>query len=258
MGMDPKKEEPMSTTTSSHHVFGRQPRPDSERVLDLGRLLIGLVIVAVGGLYLLESAGVLDAGETIGDWWPSVIVLAGLLTLAERPPAVTRALILVAIGVVGLLFSTDVFDESAWAYVWPAAVVVAGLLVLTRWKGRLIPGTVADDEVLRSTAVFSGSKLASRAPDFRGAWLTAIFGGVELDLREAVPAPEGATVNATVAFGGAEIFVPRGWKVSVKSTPIFGGVEDKTHGSPMVPEDAPKLFVDAVCIFGGVEIKHEK
>jgi len=61
----------------------------------------------------------------------------------------------------------------------------------------------------------------------QGAWLTAVFGGVTPDLRGARPAPEGASVNATVAFGGVDILVPKGWHISVRSTPIFGGVEIK-------------------------------
>jgi hypothetical protein len=39
----------------------------------------------------------------------------------------------------------------------------------------------------------------------RGAELTAVLGGVTLDLRNALPAPEGATVTATAVFGGLEL-----------------------------------------------------
>lgn len=90
------------------------------------------------------------------------------------------------------------------------------------------------------------------------AWLTAIFGGITLYLRDAVPAPDGASVNATSAFGGIELLVPRGWRVSVRCVLIFGGVEDKTDRAQPAADDAPALHVDAVCVFGGVEIKHDK
>lgn len=225
---------------------------------DLGRLLVGLVIASVGSLFLLDAAGVLDAGRAIDRWWPSVIVAAGMLTLAERPPAVVRGVILTAVGTVALLFTTGVLDESAWTYVWPVAVIVAGLAVMSRWRGRTIPADAGSEDVIRSTSVFGGAQLASTDARFHGAWLTAIFGGITLDLREARPAPEGASVNATVAFGGVEVLVPKGWRVSVRSVPIFGGVEDKTDRSQPPAPDAPTLHIDAVSIFGGVEIKHEK
>ena len=206
-------------------------RGDGRRgIPDLGRLLVGLSVVALGILFLLDAAGFLDAGGVIGRWWPAVIVAGGLLTLAERPPSVYRGLVLTAIGTVLLLFTTDTVDESAWGYVWSAAIVLAGLTILSRWRGRAVGAPIRDDadEVVRATAIFSGPHVASTATRFRGAWLTAVFGGVTLDLRGAGLDPAGAAVNATVAFGGIEILVPEGWRISVRSTPIFGGVEDKT------------------------------
>ena len=73
-------------------------------------------------------------------------------------------------------------------------------------------------------------------------------------LRSALPAPDGASINATVAFGGIEILVPKGWRISLRTTPIFGGVDDKTDHSVAPAEHAPVLHVDAVCLFGGIDI----
>ena len=42
------------------------------------------------------------------------------------------------------------------------------------------------------------------------------------------------------------------------STPIFGGIEDKTDRSVVPDDTAPTLSLDAVVLFGGVEIKHDK
>jgi hypothetical protein len=227
------------------------------RVLDLGRLLIGLAIVALGVLYLLDSADVLDAGRAVDDWWPALIVAAGVFTLLERPPSVVRGTVLTAAGVLLLLFTTDVLHDSAWDYVWPALIVLAGIAVISRWTGVVITAGARDEDVVRATGVFSGQKVASGSRAFRGAWLTAVFGGVTLDLREALPAPEGCRINATVAFGGVDVLVPKGWRISIRSTPIFGGSEDKTDHSEPLPGDAPALHVDAVCVFGGVTVKHK-
>lgn len=227
-------------------------------VVDLGRLLVGMVIATVGVLFLLDAAGALDAGDVIDRWWPSVIVAAGLLTLAERPPAYLRGAILTAGGIVGLLFTTGVLDHTAWKYVWPVAVIVAGLAVMAHWSGRTIPAGSRSDDVISSTSMFGGAELASADQQFRGAWLTAIFGGITLDLREARPAAGGASVNATVAFGGIDVLVPKGWRVTVKCVPIFGGVDDKTDRSDPLPADAPVLHIDAVTVFGGVSVKHHK
>jgi predicted membrane protein len=244
----------LSTSSSAPHQLG----PSQGRVSDLGRLLVGLSVVALGVLFLLDSAGSLDAGRAIDHWWPLVVIAAGAFTLAERPPSVLRGTLLVAVGALLLLFSTHLLDDSAWDYVWPAVIIAAGAVIMARWSGRTISRGASPEDALRSTAVFGGSKLVSAARQFEGAWLTAIFGGITLDLRDAELAPDGASINATVAFGGIDILVPTGWRISVRSTPIFGGVEDKTDHSQPPPSGAPTLHVDAVCVFGGVDIKHEK
>jgi predicted membrane protein len=256
----------MPTTSTSPHSLSAPPDPRSRRfgtgvdarVLDLSRLLLGASVIALGVVFLLDAAGVLNADRAIDRWWPLVIVAAGAFTLAERPPSVRRGLLLAAAGGVLLLFTTDVVEESGWSYVWPAAIVLAGLAIVARWSGRTIAGDARADDVVRSTAIFGGHKLTSTAQAFHGAWLTAIFGGCTLDLRQARLAPEGASVNATVAFGGVDILVPKGWRISVRSTPIFGGVEEKTDRTTPPPADAPTLHVDAVAVFGGVNVKHEK
>jgi predicted membrane protein len=117
---------------------------------------------------------------------------------------------------------------------------------------------VSEEDVVRSTAVFGGPNLVCTSRRFAGAWLTAVFGGITLDLRDALPRPEGASINATAAFGGIDILVPKGWRLSVRSTPIFGGLDDKTDHSAPPAADAPTLHIDALSMFGGVAIKNQK
>lgn len=239
-----------------HEAPGRQERQPPSR--DFGRLLIGLIVVTLGVLFFLDTAGVLRADRAVDRWWPLALIAAGLLTLAERPRATVRGAILTGAGVLLLLFSTNALDENAWDYVWPVVLIVIGLAIVMRWRGRAMPQGVVGDDVLSSTAVFGGSELASANRQLRGAALTAVFGGVALDLRDAQPGPDGASITATAVFGGIDILVPKGWRITVRSMPIFGGLDDKTDHSVAVAEDAPALHVDAVSIFGGVSIKHEK
>ena len=246
------------------HPLASHLRPSARRhdaparVLDLSRLWLGLTVITVGVLFLLDGAGVLSADRTIDDWWPVLLVIAGLLTLTERPPSLVRGTLLTTAGAVLLLFTTDLVAGNGWDYVWPALVIAAGLVILTRWHGRTIAGGVSEEDVIRSTAVFGGPKLVCTSRRFQGAWLTAVFGGITLDLRHATPAPTGASVNVTAAFGGVDILVPKGWRLSVRSTPIFGGLDDKTDHTEPPAEDAPMLHIDAVTVFGGVDIKHAK
>jgi hypothetical protein len=247
----------MSTPSTSPLPGRRHERRDG--VSDLGRLLLGSTIVTLGVVLGLGASGVLDAGELLDRWWPLVIVAAGVLTLIERPPAMLRGVVLAGAGGVLLLFTTGTIDDSAWDYVWPAAIVAVGVAILLHWRGRSVTGAgEIGDDLVRTTAIFGGPRIVSTSTRFRGGWLTAFFGGITLDLRQARLDRAGATINATTAFGGIEILVPRGWRIAMRSTPIFGGTEDKTDRSAAPDDDAPTLRIDAVTVFGGLEVKHEK
>ena len=93
--------------------------------MNWGRLYFGLIVVAVGVLLLLDQAGVLDAGEIFGTWWPVVLVAAGMIGestgIAEMSGAVA--------GACGSDFAcgcTDVFAGSPMSRGPVATVVLAG------------------------------------------------------------------------------------------------------------------------------------
>jgi len=156
---------------------------------------MGVTLIAIGLLFLLDRADVLDAGQVIGDWWPVVIVAFGLVTLAERPVSLLGPVLLVAVGVLLLLVTNDVLETSAWNVIWPSALIAFGLTVLFRNSRRgdhLVLGEGHDQDLVRTTAFLSGSELATQSSAFRGAVLTAIMGGVELDMRHATLAEDGA------------------------------------------------------------------
>jgi hypothetical protein len=90
---------------------------------------------------------------------------------------------------------------------------------------------------------------------FQGGQLTAIMGGLELDLRQAEL--QGTAIIDTLAFwGGVEIFVPEGWTVINQGFAFMGGFDDQTH-SP-APGTHPRLIIRGLALMGGVEIKTKK
>ena len=233
-----------------HRHFGEH------RALDPGRTLLGMVVLAVGVLYLLDTLNVLDAGEVIGRWWPVALIAAGLLQLAERRGSLVGPLIVVGVGTLLLLDTTNVVEGDTWNYVWPIVLVgIGGAILLGRPRANVPAGAAAEDTVT-ATGVFGEPKVRTVSQQFKHASLTALFGGVTLDLRDALPDPSGATITATVAFGGINVLVPRGWRIVMSSTPVFGGVADKTEPVGALPPDAPTLRVNGLALFGGIEIKH--
>jgi predicted membrane protein len=241
--------------TSPAHLVPQVPQP---AVRDYGRILLGLVVLTLGTLFLLDSADVLNADRAIADYWPTLIVAMALFQIAERTHGWFEPGVFLVAGSVLLLVTSGVINGNAWDYVWPTAIIVAGLFILTRWQPGSARGLMRSDDTIVADGIFGGPTVASTSQQFRGGSLTAVFGGVTLDLRSALPAREGASINATAVFGGIEILVPRGWRIVVKATPIFGGIEDKTEHTDEPAADAPVLRVDGLSVFGGVEIKHAK
>ena len=229
------------------------PRPPA----GLGRVLVALIVIAVGVLFLLDAAGTLDAGQALSDWWPVALIVLGLAQLAERPPSAGGPMLLVIAGAVLLAFSTGALEGDAWSYLWPVVLITAGVTVLLHARRPALPARDhGDADTVVASGILGGPKIASASPHFRGASLTAILGGVTLDLRRATPAAEGARINATSVLGGIDIIVPHGWRITTSGAPLLGGVEDKTADDEPPAPDAPSLHVDAVTVLGGIEIKH--
>jgi predicted membrane protein len=126
------------------------------------------------------------------------------------------------------------------------------------FKGRSSSWGLVSDETyntdfIHSNAIFGGADHTITSQNFKGGETMALFGGVELDLRDAKLSPDGCKINATAIFGGVEITIPKEWKVVVKGTPIFGAVENKSRGSGGDPTQEVELHCTVV--FGGIEIK---
>jgi predicted membrane protein len=84
----------------------------------------------------------------------------------------------------------------------------------------------------------------------------ALFGGVEIDLTEALFERRELVVNATAIFGGVEIRVPENVTLRGSGTGIMGGydVESAESADP----DAPVVVVRGAAVFGGVEARAKR
>jgi hypothetical protein len=103
-------------------------------------------------------------------------------------------------------------------------------------------------------AVFSGARRAGRWRPARRETAVAVFGGVELDLRDAELPAGGMELSAWAVFGGVEVVVPEGTHVELSGVAVFGGREVSGGEGPAGP-DAFVLRVHAVAVFGGVDVK---
>ena len=89
---------------------------------------------------------------------------------------------------------------------------------------------------------------------FRGGEITAVMGGVELDLRECRLATDTAHLNVFVAMGGVELRIPRDWVVESGISLFMAGLDNRTL--PPVEPSPKRLVIDGSAFMGGIEIKN--
>ncbi|MFG2000107.1 DUF1707 domain-containing protein [Spirillospora sp. NPDC048911] len=105
-------------------------------------------------------------------------------------------------------------------------------------------------------AIFAGA-------DRRGRWLveaqtnvSCIFGGVELDFRQAVLSQREVTVNISCVFGGVEITVPPGVRVINSNSAVFGGVDVPEDDA--LAHDTPTIRLTGFTLFGGINVRRRE
>ena len=222
----------------------------------LNHILWGIVLIVAGAIFALNALNLTDIELFFDGWWTLFILVpcaVGLFTEREK----TGNLIGLAAGVFLLLCCQDVLSFSMfWELFIPAIIIIIGLkLIFTA----LFSGKAAEIRAKQKKegkkpktafAAFSGNDIHFGGEPFDGAELAAIFGGVECDLRGAV-ITEDCVITVTVLFGGIDILVPEGINVKSNVFPLFGGAENKTT----VHKDAPTVYINGICMFGGVEIR---
>ncbi len=220
------------------------------------KVLWGIALIAAGVVLALNVFNITDIDIFFDGWWTLFIIVpcaVGLFTEREK----TGNIIGIVVGVFLLLCCQDILSFSTlWKLLVPAIIVFVGLkMVLTGLFGNkaneIMKQLKLEGKQMKcGFAAFSGCDINYDGETFEGAELTAVFGGVECDLRGAIIEKDCAIQIAAI-FGGIDIFVPAGVNVKVSSNSIFGGVSNKTA----VHQNAPTVYVSGICMFGGVEIK---
>ena len=216
---------------------------------------VGFVLILIGALFLLDTFTTINFGGVIGNWWPTIFIIIGLIKLQGHDRG--AGLIFIIIGALLLLTVHDIVEWNSIWRLWPLILIFIGLSMIfkgRRNKWKLSNETTTGDEYIHSNAVFGGSEHTVTSQNFKGGETMALFGGVELDMRQAKISADGCKIHATALFGGVEIIVPDDWNVIITGTPIFGGIDSKSRRKSDV-NSSQDVHIHCTVAFGGVEIK---
>lgn len=223
------------------------------------KLIVGIVIIALGLLFLAGNLGLINTRYVLEHLWPVLFILVGVLMLSQRESRRGRqwGWVWLLLGVWLLLKKLDWIDIDLWRLVFPTLLlVVGGILVwraLSTQREEPVVGT-EPSEYVRSFAVMSGNELRPVSRPFRGADLSAVMGGLKLDLTGAKMEGDTAAIEVFAFWGGIEIHVPPEWTVTSKVTTFMGGFVDKRRPSSVVPTKT--LTVRGFAFMGGIEVKN--
>ena len=196
---------------------------------------LGAVLIVVGSLLLLDRIDVLDAGTLTREWWPLVLVVAGVWWLASG--SAFSGLVAIGAGLVLLAVVHDLVDASIGNLVFPTILIVVGASTLT--AGARLRRSLRD--LPTPADAWSESAIA-----------TAVFGDARVSVAD--DGADRAAVTAISVFGDVEVSVPAGWRVVDRTTALFGDVR--------IPKDqpdyaeAPVVELHGVAIFGDARVRY--
>jgi len=229
--------------------------------------LAGLIIIALGLLWLLKNFGLVDVniGRLIVTFWPVLLILWGIDSFRRKGNnnfvGITGGVILVGLGILflGHNLSYYAFDVSVvWKVVLPLVVMLVGWSLL-RGPLKTSGGT--------HFAIMSGINLKSPGWKLENGSFLAFMGGAEIDLTVADIPDEPVELNLTAVMGGIDIRVPAGLGVEFEGTALLGGVDfigeesgglfaSRRFRQSSAPGAGKKLVIRGMAVMGGIKVKH--
>ena len=247
---------------------------------NLSSIIWGIILVAVGVIYALNSLGVTDINIFFKGWWTLFIIVPCTVSLfTDRYlENVAGNLCGIAIGVFLLLCARGILQYSMiWKLLLPAFIVIVGLKMLfggifsrkyierddnfdddddddeendDDGEAEPINTTKRERHIHRTNAIFSARNVNFDGSVFDAAAINVIFGGVQLDLRKAIIEGD-CKIHSNCIFGGVTILVPENVNVKINDSSIFGGSVNKTRHH----DGAPTIYIHNNTIFGGITVK---
>ena len=233
-----------------------------------GRLIGGLIVLALGVFLLLDALDVLefDVVWEVVSWIASIgMIVFGLgMLIAQR---FQRAFLPIALILGGGFILLGNLGYDATRY-WPVILIIVGVGLLLGLRRRqrasdsgkspqgsgdvtVTRTTIGDDVDISCTLGEANERVDSQ--DFRGGAVNVTMGNVGLDLRDAVVVDRPATLNVNITMGGLVVRVPKEWGVSVDNVVTMGEAEDKRTSGASDPGE-PQLVVAGKVTMGSLTI----
>lgn len=261
-------------TNQQEHMDFEEMCKQTEQSQRRGKVVGGILVVVAGSLFLAK-----ELGADIPHWlfsWKTFLIALGIITGVKNNFRNAWWFFLVAIG--GVFLLGDFYPMmNIKPFIWPVLIILFGLMMIfkprrkfnhRRWAyahhrysryGQKDNCCVKEDSVsedyVESTSFMGGVKKNVLSKKFKGADITNVFGGAEINLSQA-DMESTATMELTNVFGGTKLIIPAHWEINSELVSVFGSIEDKR---PMQPNtatvDKKVLILRGTTFMGGIDIK---
>lgn len=267
MNTDWKEQRRQEREARRQEWLDRHQRPANP----LGGAIIGLFLIAVGGLFLLRNLGIFYF-DNVWDYWPVILIALGLSKLVTPRSGhdVIPGAVLMMLGAIFLLRNLGFIHGNIGGFIWSGALIAVGAAMLMRhlygpdWFGGgrqvdsgIVDSSNSDARKLHLDMLFGGVNRKITSQEFEGGKISVLFGGANIDLREANTQKAEIVINADAVFGGIDLKVPGTWLIDARGSGVFGGYSDQTHHPAQTgPNPPPRVIVKGSAVFGGVNVRN--
>lgn len=228
----------------------------------ISKIVTGLLVIVVGIIVLMKQMG-----TAFPHWllsWKTLLIGIGVVHLIKHNFKNIAGYVLILIGSVFLM--KDILPY--WIdpkFVWPVIIIGFGILIVSKSifrekknisfiEDELSFNEVDSEDFIKAEAFFGGVTKNVVSKNFKGASVSCVFGGTELNFTQA-DFEKKAIIDLNCVFGGTTLIVPSDWKIVSNLTSVFGGIEDKRPTDSLnLENDSKTLILKGKCVFGGVEI----
>ena len=222
-------------------------------------VIIGLLLVIIGVGYVGNVLNLWDFTIFFKGWWTMFIILPCIIRLVNHGFNISNFVGLM----VGLFLL--VMQQTGIAILRnlmiPVIIIGIGLMIVFKSKSftnkRVIdPKTNGTFNVPSYTAVFTSKTVVIKGSEvFNGASATSIFGGIELDLRNA-DIRDDIVLDVDCVFAGMDIKLPSYVNVESNVSGVLVGTDVKRKN--LDPEEGvriPTVTLSGSCMFAGITVK---
>jgi predicted membrane protein len=240
---------------------------DKKHFLVGRRFFLGFILLLIALVMILERSGILS--WEVYDFlisWKMLLVAIGAFVFING----NRGAGIIVMGIGAFFMIPDIFQDydRIKRFFWPALLLLAGLAFMFGNRHRRLhkinqmrfDGTKSQEvnnDFYDELVIFGAKEINMSSQNLLGGRSTAIFGGIEVDLRQSTISPEGCSIEITTMFGGNTLKVPNDWTILNRVTTIFGGFSDLRIKDPSYqPNPSKTIVLTGVCIFGGTEVRN--